>query len=59
MGPGAVIYVSSFIMIGSGVQKLIRGIHRHTHTRTATRFFKIRKIGSKLDIHNIYVGMFY
>jgi hypothetical protein len=32
MGSGAVIYVPSFIKIGSGVQKLIRGINRHTHT---------------------------
>jgi hypothetical protein len=30
MGPGAVIYVPSFIKICSGVQNLIRGIHRHT-----------------------------
>jgi hypothetical protein len=40
MGSGAVIYVPSFIKIGSGVQKLIGGIHRrartHTHTRTET-----------------------
>jgi hypothetical protein len=32
MGSGAVIYVPSFIKIGSGIQKLIGGIHRHTHT---------------------------
>jgi hypothetical protein len=31
MGSGAVIYVPSFIKIGSGVQKLIGRIHRHTH----------------------------
>jgi hypothetical protein len=30
MGSGAVIYIPSFIKIGSGIQKLIRGIHRHT-----------------------------
>jgi hypothetical protein len=36
MGSGAVIYVPSFIKIGSDVQKLIRGIHRHTHTQTHT-----------------------
>jgi hypothetical protein len=29
MGSGAVIYIPSFIKIGSGIQKLIRGIHRH------------------------------
>jgi hypothetical protein len=37
MGSGAVIYVPSFIKIDSGVQKLIRGIRRHTHTHTHTR----------------------
>jgi hypothetical protein len=34
MGSGAVIHVPSFIKIGSGVQKLIGGIHRHTQTNT-------------------------
>jgi hypothetical protein len=32
MGSGAVIYVPSFIMIGSRIQKLIGG---YTHTQTA------------------------
>jgi hypothetical protein len=32
VGSGAVIYLPSFIKTGSGVQKLIGGIHRHTHT---------------------------
>jgi hypothetical protein len=30
MGSGAMIYIPSFIKIGSGIQKLIGGIHRHT-----------------------------
>jgi hypothetical protein len=30
MGSGAVIYISRFLKIGSGIQKLIRGIHIHT-----------------------------
>jgi hypothetical protein len=30
IGSGAVIYIPSFIKIGSCIQKLIRGIHRHT-----------------------------
>jgi hypothetical protein len=30
IGSGAMIYIPSFIKIGSGIQKLIRGIHRHT-----------------------------
>jgi hypothetical protein len=28
MGSGAVIYIPSFIKIGSGIQQLIGGIHR-------------------------------
>jgi hypothetical protein len=34
MGPGAVIYVPSFIKTGSGIQKLIDGGYTHTHTHT-------------------------
>jgi ABC-type glycerol-3-phosphate transport system permease component len=30
MGSGAMIYISSFITIDSAIQKLRRGIHRHT-----------------------------
>jgi hypothetical protein len=30
MGSSAMIYASSFIKIGSDIQKLIGGIHRHT-----------------------------
>jgi hypothetical protein len=30
MGSGAIIYIPSFIKIGSGIQKLIGGIHGHT-----------------------------
>jgi hypothetical protein len=50
MGSGAVIYVPSFINIGSGVQKLIGGIHRHTHGQqhdliSLLYFYKIRKVG--------------
>jgi hypothetical protein len=33
MGSGAMIYVSSFVTIGIGTQKLIRGIYRHTGRR--------------------------
>jgi hypothetical protein len=52
MGSGAVMYAKSFIKIGSGVQKLIGGIHRHTYAHGQQRglisliyFFKIRKVG--------------
>jgi hypothetical protein len=30
MGSGAMIYIPGFMKIGSGIQKLIGGIHRHT-----------------------------
>jgi hypothetical protein len=30
MGSGAMVYISSFIKIGSGIQNLMGGIHRHT-----------------------------
>jgi hypothetical protein len=53
MGSGAVIYVPSFIKIGSGVQKLI-GEDTQTHTHRQQRdlisllyFFKIRKVDEK------------
>jgi hypothetical protein len=58
MGSGAVIYIPSFIKIGSGVQKFIGGMHRHTQTNIHTHthgqqcdfisllyFFKLRKVG--------------
>jgi hypothetical protein len=50
MGSGAVIYVPSFIKIGSGVLKLIGGIHRHIHGQQRDLIslpycFKIRKVG--------------
>jgi hypothetical protein len=30
MGSGAMMYIPSFVKIGSGIQKLMLGIHRHT-----------------------------
>jgi hypothetical protein len=30
MGSGAMTYISSFIKTGSGIQKFIGGIYRHT-----------------------------
>jgi hypothetical protein len=32
MGSGAMIHIPSLINIGSGIKKLIGGIHRHTDT---------------------------
>jgi hypothetical protein len=56
MGSGTVIYVPSFVKIGSGVQKLLMGgeVYRHTHKHTHEQqrnlisllcFFKIREVG--------------
>jgi hypothetical protein len=52
MGSGAMIYISSFIKTGSGIQKLIGGdtqTHRqHGEPRKLTFiFFKIKKLGYK------------
>jgi hypothetical protein len=30
MGSGAMIYIPSFIKIGSAIQNFVKGIHRHT-----------------------------
>jgi hypothetical protein len=40
MGSGAMIYMPSFIKIGSGIQKLITGFHRNTYKHTAWRSHK-------------------
>jgi hypothetical protein len=32
MGSDDMIYIPSFIKIGSGIRKIMRGIHRHTDT---------------------------
>jgi hypothetical protein len=43
MGSGAMIFIPSFIQIGSGIQKSASG---HTDTQAAyLYFFKIRKVG--------------
>jgi hypothetical protein len=40
MGSGGNIYIPSFLKIGSGIQRLIGGIHRHTDTQTSWRSHK-------------------
>jgi hypothetical protein len=50
MGSGAMMYIPSFIKIGSDIQKLIEGGGGDSHTHTAwcshkPTFFKIRKAG--------------
>jgi hypothetical protein len=32
MSSGAIIYIRSFVKIGSGIQKLIRGIYKYTES---------------------------
>jgi hypothetical protein len=54
MGSGSVIYVPSFIKIGSRIQKLIRGLDRHTQTTTwshkPTLFFQNKESRQKKRI---------
>jgi hypothetical protein len=50
MGSGAMICMPSAVNIGSGIQNLIRGIHRHTcrqhgDVTILLYFFKIRTAG--------------
>jgi hypothetical protein len=39
MGSGVVIYIPSFIKFGSGIQKLIMGIKRHTDSMTIVQTY--------------------
>jgi hypothetical protein len=51
MSSGAMIYVPSFINIGSATQKLIRGIHRHTDSMLITEaFYVFRNKESRLKL---------
>jgi hypothetical protein len=43
MGSGAMIYIRSFIKIGSGIQKLIGGIHRQHGDRISLLPFFLNK----------------
>jgi hypothetical protein len=49
MGSGAIIYIPSLIKIGSDIQKLIRGIQRHTDSMVISYayfyYFRIRHVG--------------
>jgi hypothetical protein len=47
MGPRAMIYIQSFMKISSGIQKLIRGMHKHRqHGDSISQllFFLIKKV---------------
>jgi hypothetical protein len=48
MGSGVTVYIPSFINSGTGIQKLIRGIHRHTDRIEIAQAF-CTKVGKKLD----------
>jgi hypothetical protein len=61
MGSGAVIYVRSFIKTGSGVQKLIGGIYRHTRGPqrdliSLLYFFKNNESRLKNEIEILHKG---
>jgi hypothetical protein len=44
MGSGAMIYIPSFINIGSDIKKLIGGLHRHTdNMEIASAYFQFPK----------------
>jgi hypothetical protein len=50
VGSGDVIYIPSFIKIGSGIQKLMGGRDTQTHRQqcdiiSLLYFFKIKKVG--------------
>jgi hypothetical protein len=47
IGSISMIWIPSFIKIGSGTQNLIAGTHRHTDSMVNSYFkmFRIRKIG--------------
>jgi hypothetical protein len=48
IGSGGMTYIPSFINTGSGIQKLIVGIHTHTHRTVISfacfDFLKMRKV---------------
>jgi hypothetical protein len=48
MGLVALIYIPGFMTIGSGIQNLMEGIHRHTGSMLVSQayfyFFEIRKV---------------
>jgi hypothetical protein len=52
MGSVAMIYIPTFIKIGSGIQKLIRGIHRQ-HGDLITLILLFQNKESRLKIEQI------
>jgi hypothetical protein len=52
MGSGAMIYIPSFIKTGSGIQKLIGGIHRHRQHGDLLLFLQNKE--SRLKMGQLY-----
>jgi hypothetical protein len=51
MGSGAMIYILSFIKIGAGIQKLLKGIHRRDGDRISLLpFFFQNKEGKMVKL---------
>jgi hypothetical protein len=62
MGSRAVIYVPSFIKIGSGIPKSMGGIHRHTHRQqrdvlSLLFFFQNKESGLKKRYSSIFYSV--
>jgi hypothetical protein len=59
MGPGAKIYIPSFIKTGSGIQKLMRGIHRHTESMVISQtyfiLFSNKESRLKISAKTVYI----
>jgi hypothetical protein len=51
VGSGAMLYIPSFIKIGSGIQKLIEGIHRQ-HGDLSLILFFFSNYESRLKINS-------
>jgi hypothetical protein len=54
MGSGAMIFIPSFIKIGSGIQKLIQAIHRQHGDRISLLSFLQNKESRLITIAMIY-----
>jgi hypothetical protein len=56
MGSGALMYIPSFIKIGSGIQKLIGGIHIQTHELMG-EIYEVRHLYGYM-YHDIYTKFY-
>jgi hypothetical protein len=55
MGPGAMIYTPSLTKIGSDIQNLIWGTHRHTDSMVISYayFFQIKRMYAKITLNDM------